>query len=180
MPEAASGSRRRVFVVAVGSRKDLTPYDDRYYRDWGHEVPPLRRMERQVEVDLHHNILMRTARLRPSAEAMLAAARPVAGSRFVVLAPIDMVLHAIVHLFYSGEMGDALRELVDIDVLLRHFSQHEPGFWQDFWARAEALDLGATGFLRAALCTYRAWHTRAGRIGRGEPSARRPTQCYFG
>ena len=64
----------------------------------------------------------------------------------MVLAPIDMVLHAIVHLFYSGEMGDALRELVDIDVLLRHFGQHEPGFWQEFWARAEALDLGRPAF----------------------------------
>ncbi len=74
------------------------------------------------------------------------------GSRFKVLAPVDMVLHAIVHLFYGGEMDDALRELVDIDDLLRHFAATEPGFWEQFWPRVEALDLAAAGVLRAALC----------------------------
>jgi hypothetical protein len=52
-----------------------------------------------------------------------------------------MALHAMTHLFYGGEMDDALRELVDIDQLLRHFAVHEPGFWEQFWPRAVALDL---------------------------------------
>ena len=63
------------------------------------------------------------------------------GSRFAVLAPADMVLHAIVHLFYGGEMDDALRDLVDIADLLEHFGATEPGFWDGFWSRAEALDV---------------------------------------
>jgi len=121
--------------------KELTPYDENYYRRWTHELPPMRHVEREVEVDLHHSILMRTARLKPAPALLFEAARKVPGSRYMVLAPVDMVLHAIVHLFYGGEMDGSLRELVDIDDLLRHFAAEEPGFWEQFWPRAEALDL---------------------------------------
>jgi hypothetical protein len=126
--------------------KELTPYDDLYYRRWTHELPPMTHVEREVEVDLHHNILMRTARLKPSSRLLFDAARQVPGSRFQVLAPVDMVLHAIVHLFYGGEMDDALRELVDVDVLIRHFEATEPDFWGQFWARTVALDLARPAF----------------------------------
>lgn len=125
---------------------ELSPYDERYYREWAHELPPMRHREREVEVDLHHNILMRTARLKPAPGLLFATARPVPGSRFKVLAPADMVLHAIVHLFYGGEMDGSLRELVDIDDLLRHFGAAEPGFWEGFWGRVERLDLGRPSF----------------------------------
>jgi hypothetical protein len=126
--------------------KELTPYDDLYYRRWTHELPPMTHVEREVEVDLHHSILMRTARLKPAPAMLFEAARQVPGSRYKVLAPVDMVLHSIVHLFYGGEMDDALRELVDIDDLLRHFGTTEPEFWERFWPRAEALDLARPAF----------------------------------
>lgn len=126
--------------------KPLTPYDERYYRLWTHELPPLSHPEREVEVDLHHNVVMRTSRLRPDANLLLSAARPIPGSIFAVLDPADLVLHAMTHLLHGGEMDDALRELVDIDDLLRHFSRAEPGFWQRLWPRAEALDLARPAY----------------------------------
>jgi hypothetical protein len=126
--------------------KELDAYDEQYYRRWGHEIPPLVHGEREVEVDLHHRILRRTARLKPSPGLLFEAVRDVPGSRFKVLAPVDMVLHAVVHLFYGGEMDDALRELVDIDELVRHFAASEPGFWEQFWYRAKALDLARPAF----------------------------------
>lgn len=128
---------------------ELSAYDERYYREWTHELPPLTHEEREVEVDLHHNVLMRTARLRPDPRLMLATARPVPGFRYFgysVMAPIDMTLHAMAHLFYGGEMDDALREVVDIDALLRHFGATEPGYWQDFWPRAVQLDLARPAY----------------------------------
>lgn len=121
--------------------KELSPYDEKYYRVWAHEIPPLVHGEREMEVDLHHGILMRTARLRPSSAMLLESSRPVPGSRFKILAPSDMVLHAMVHLFYGGEMDDAIRELVDIADMLRYFDDREAGFLDGFWKRAEALDL---------------------------------------
>ena len=58
---------------------------------------------------------------------MRASSSPSGASRFAALAPADMVLHAIVHLFYGGEMDDALRDLVDIaDLLEKHRIKRVP------------------------------------------------------
>lgn len=141
LPRVESRLRERGWIS-----KDLTPYDELYYRRWTHELPPMSHAEREVEVDLHHSILMRTARLKPAPELLFEAALQMPGSRYSVLAPVDMVLNSIVHLFYGGEMDDALRELVDIDDLLRHFSAQEPEFWEQFWPRTQALGLGRPAF----------------------------------
>lgn len=119
----------------------LSAYDERYYREWAHEIPPLRHVEREMEVDVHHNILQRTARLKPDAALLLQAAQPAGTAGLSVLCPADMVLHAMTHLFHSSEMDDALRELVDIDALLRHFAAGDAGFWPAFADRATALQL---------------------------------------
>lgn len=120
---------------------ELTPYDERHYRQRTHELPPLSHPERDVEVDLHHAIVMPTGRLKPPPVLLFDAAQPVAGSQFKVLAPTDMVLHAMAHLFYGGDFADALRELVDIVDLLEYFGVRDPDFWEGFWPRAQQLDL---------------------------------------
>src|SRR5262249_46050478 len=51
-------------------------YDQRYYRKWMHELPPLRHNARATVVDVHHAILPLTARRRPDSAKLLAAARP--------------------------------------------------------------------------------------------------------
>lgn len=131
----------------------LDAHDDRYYRSWSHELPPMKHADRATEVDLHHNLLMSTARAKPDARLLLVDARPLpieahplSGAALHVLAPVDMVLHAMAHLMSSSDLADALRELVDVDELLRHFAAREPGFWAAFWPRAEALDLARPAF----------------------------------
>jgi hypothetical protein len=125
----------------------LSPYDERYYREWAHELPPMTHSERDVEVDLHHNVLMRTARLHPDSARLVEEAVPAADeSRYFVLAPIDMALHAMTHLFCGDEMDDRLRELVDIDALLRHFGRGHGGFWSRFMARAREVGLARPAF----------------------------------
>ena len=124
----------------------LSPYDDNYYRRWTHELPPLVHYERQVEIDLHHNLLPRTARLKPPAAPWLASAVSIPGSPFKVLSPPDMVLHAMVHLFFSDEMADKLRDLVDIVDLLAFFADADADFWQAFVSRAEELGLQRPAF----------------------------------
>jgi hypothetical protein len=124
----------------------LTPYDENYYRVWSHELPPMKHVERDVELDLHHSVAMRTSRLQPDAALLVAAASRLSGSRLSVLSPIDMVLHVMTHLFFSTEMDDSLRELVDIDDLLRHFGATDPTFWEGFWPRAQQLGLTRPAF----------------------------------
>lgn len=126
--------------------KPLSPYDDHYYRRWTHELPPLAHVERQVEIDLHHNLLPVTARLKPPAEPLLAAAVAVPGSPYRVLDGPDMVLHAMVHLFYSDEMADKLRDLVDIVDLVGHFAVEDAGFWERLVDRAGQLGLERPAF----------------------------------
>ncbi|HKQ61395.1 MAG TPA: nucleotidyltransferase family protein [Candidatus Polarisedimenticolaceae bacterium] len=119
----------------------LDPYDQRYYRTWMHELPPLCHGDRGTVVDVHHNILPTTGRLHPDPRKLLAAARPLDGSGLRVLAPEDLVLHGAAHLFQGGDLEGGLRDLCDLDALLRHFGEREPGFWPRLVPRARELDL---------------------------------------
>lgn len=119
----------------------LHPYDDRYYRTWMHEIPPLRHRERGTEIDIHHRLLPRTSRFRSDPAKLFEAATPIeAGSRISVLAPPDMVLHSLIHLFLDGDPNEGLRlrDLLDVHDLLCHFGQ-EPGFWDVLVPRAREL-----------------------------------------
>lgn len=116
-------------------------YDQRYYRTWMHELPPLRHMKRGSVLDVHHAILPPTARYKPDTGLLLRAARATGDDERVrVLAPADMVLHSAAHLFHEGELDLGLRGLVDLDALLNELGQ-EPGFWLELIHRAHQLDL---------------------------------------
>lgn len=116
-------------------------YDQRYYRRWMHELPPLRHIVRMTMLDVHHAILPVTARLKPDSAKLLASSRPIVGEdRLRVLCPADMVLHGATHLFYNEDLSQGLRDLADLDSLLRHFGQ-EPSFWEELPRRATELDL---------------------------------------
>lgn len=123
---------------ASATRSD---YDQRYYRTWMHELPPMQHIQRGTVLDVHHAIMPVSARIHPSSVLLLSDAQPLqAGSCLHVLAPIDMVLHSATHLMHEGSFEQGMRGLVDLDALLR-----EHGLASDFWpnlvARATALQL---------------------------------------
>lgn len=118
----------------------IDDYDQYFYRHWSHELPPLQHRERGTVVDVHHTILPPMGRLRPDPEKLIAASLPIVGTKFRVLAPVDMVLHSAAHGFQDGDLKRPLRDLVDIDGLLRHFG-HSEKLWHDLAVRAEELDL---------------------------------------
>lgn len=122
----------------------LDAYDERYYREWMHELPPLAHRERGSVLDLHHGILPKTSRLRPSPKRLLDRSLTVAGG-LQTLSPSHMVLHAAAHLFHDGEVAGAIRDVVDIDVLLRHYGTQE-SFWADLEEEARALTLTRPAF----------------------------------
>ncbi len=99
-------------------------YDDHYYREWMHELPPLRHENRHAIIDVHHTILPVTSRLTPDAERLIADSIPIpdeAGTR--MLCPEDMVLHAVLHLVYDSDFAGRLRDLLDIQALIAEFSE---------------------------------------------------------
>lgn len=130
----------------------LKPYDQNYYRKWTHELPPLTHPEREVEIDLHHNVLPRTARLKPEGAVLLQRARPLPGSRYLVLADEDIVLHAMTHLMFDSDLADKLRDLVDVADLFEHFSAANEDFWKLFVERAMELDLERPAYYSLRYC----------------------------
>ena len=118
---------------------EIDAYDNRYYREWMHELPPMIHRDRRSIVDVHHGILPQTTRLKPSSERLVAQAITV-GHGVRVLCPAHMVLHAAAHLFHDGEVAGAIRDLVDLDQLLRWFGRDD-GFWYSFRQETPALDL---------------------------------------
>lgn len=116
-------------------------YDQQYYRQWMHELPPLRHVKRGSVLDVHHAILPPTSRLKPDSSLLLVDSVAAGGDeRICVLAKPDMVLHSAAHLFHEGELEMGLRGLVDLDALLREFGS-DLDFWPALQARAQQLDL---------------------------------------
>jgi hypothetical protein len=114
--------------------KPADGYDDHYYRQWMHELPPLIHRTRDRMIDVHHTILPLTARPSPDAEALIADSVELANG-LRVLSPPDMIVHAAAHLFADGDLAGGLRNLWDVDRLLRQFAV-DPAFWDRLGERA--------------------------------------------
>lgn len=128
-------------------------YDQRYYREWMHELPPMEHLRRQSVLDVHHTILPETARLRPDPAKLLADTQPVAGVPGVMsLAPVDMVLHSMTHLFHNDDLSHGLRDVSDLDLLLRQFACDD--FWRRLGVRSREMDL-ARPLHYGLRCTHR-------------------------
>jgi len=112
-------------------------YDQRYYRQWMHELPPMVNHRRGTVVDVHHNLLPLTARRVPLAERLLADSLPIADTPFRRLGACDQVLHCATHLFHEGELRNGLRDLFDLQALLQEHSAAQPDFWPALAARAQ-------------------------------------------
>ena len=162
-------------LVAAGWErlKEADGYDDLYYRRWMHELPPLIHRTRDRMIDVHHTILPTTARPRPDAAALIAdSARLENGLR--ILAPADIIVHAAAHLFADGDLAGGLRNLWDVDRLLRQFAS-DPGFWPRLGERARRHQLG-TAVARALRLSARLYGTPVDRAIAGRD---RPTDHLF-
>jgi hypothetical protein len=115
--------------------KEAEGYDDIYYRQWMHELPPLIHRTRDRMIDVHHTILPLTARPTPDAAALIADSVEL-DNGLRILAPADIIVHAAAHLLADGDLAGGLRNLWDIDRLLRQFAAGDADFWTKLDARA--------------------------------------------
>ena len=111
------------------------PYDDAYYREHMHELPPLIHKARDRMIDVHHTILPRTHRVTPKPLILVADAVTVEGG-FAVLCPADMACHCAAHLLADGDLQGGLRNLWDFHCLTRDFAAADAGFWERLDERA--------------------------------------------
>jgi hypothetical protein len=113
VPRDALLEAERALLAAGWEWVKEDAYDDAYYRRWMHELPPLIHVERDRMIDV---------------------AVPL-GNGLSMLSPADMIVHAAAHLFADGDLAGGLRNLWDIDRLLRE--QADEGFWPHLRERAE-------------------------------------------
>ncbi len=116
------------------------PYDQRYYREWMHEIPALTHPDYELELDLHHQILPPVSRFQIPPEQLWRQAREL-GDGLWIFSPADMLLHCAAHLIQEGKPEFGLRDLVDIDQMLRRFSSEQADFQSGLLQRSEELGL---------------------------------------
>lgn len=141
VPEASLREAEAALFGAGWKSDEQDSYNQRYYREWMHEIPPLRHVLRGSVIDLHHTIAPPTSRFKVDAVRLFQKVVPLPGvDGLFVLAPVDMVLHSAVHLFQEGEFSHGLRDLLDLHDLIKHF-EHNDTFWNELVDRARDLGL---------------------------------------
>lgn len=147
-------------------------YDDAYYRRWMHELPPLIHATRDRMIDVHHTILPPTARPTPDAAAMIADAVALDGGLHI-LSPADMICHAAAHLIADGDLAGGLRNLWDIDRLLRGFAAENADFWRMLETRSRDHGLVAS-VTRALRLAHRLYATPVPKMHRDRSASDAP------
>jgi hypothetical protein len=125
----------------------VSAYDQKYYRNWMHEVPPMEHVRRHTTVDLHHAIIPPVSRFAFDPKQLQTSAVEVLPGLFV-LSPADRCLHSVAHAFLEGVSAKALRDLYDIACLTRQHFPNQSGR-DELLARAN--QLGLEVILAAAL-----------------------------
>lgn len=117
----------------------ISDYDQRYYRRWAHELPPMKHLTRRTVLDLHHNIVPPVGGRAPDIKKFLRDT-VTTGNGTLVLSTPAAVLHSLVHLFNNEDLSSGFRDLIDVYLLLTEFGD------TDFWNAL--LSLGEeTGFM---------------------------------
>jgi hypothetical protein len=141
VPKASLAMTEASLFAAGWLSEDRDAYTGRYYRDWMHEIPPMKHVHRGTTVDVHHTISPPTSRFAVDGAKLLARAQPIPQwPGLLMLAPADMVLHCATHLFQEGDFGHGLRDLLDLNDLITGFGGR-PAFWPELLERAEELHL---------------------------------------
>jgi len=97
-------------------------YDQRYYRQYMHELPPLRHMRRQTVVDVHHHLLPKTSRININIDPFFEESKIVKGEIFNIFNELDMFIHSSVHTFVDGTFDTPVRSLIELQYLLSDVS----------------------------------------------------------
>jgi hypothetical protein len=152
VPKERLDETERLLIESGWMCTNFDPYDQRYYRSWMHELPPLQHLKRGTTLDVHHAIIPPTARIKSDIDKFWECAHKVAKRELLhVPGAQDLILHSAVHLFCDGELENGLRDLSDLDLLLRGSSVSDD-FWSGLLARAVVLNLQRPIFYALRYC----------------------------
>lgn len=124
VPRAQVENAELLLKLAGWSNAHYSAYDQRYYRQWMHELPAMQHRTRGTALDLHHTILPPTAGASVDAARLFAAATPLPDlPNAFVLNRADALIHCATHLFHEGEFDKGLRDLHDFHCLLAEMEE---------------------------------------------------------
>jgi len=104
----------------------ISDYDEKYYREWAHEIPPLIHILRDTVLDVHHNLYLPISG-RALDISLFESGAIVVGEQYSVLNSADSVLHSIIHLFMNEDFTNSFRDLFDLSLLITEYGNDE--FW---------------------------------------------------
>lgn len=113
--------------------EDLDEYDQKYYRQWSHEIPPLRHGSRGTLLDVHHNLLPLITGRAPDITLFFNHTRQTQLG-YTVFSPAAMFLHSAVHLLLNEEIKHGFRDLTDLYLILEQYQSTD--FWQELLSLA--------------------------------------------
>ena len=142
VPAVRIDAAERALVEAGWRGTKTHPYDQKYFRRWSHEIPPLQFPGRPLSVDVHHTICPPASRLRPDPQRFWIASEGSEIAGVGLLSPADSVLHSAIHLFFDSDFDSRFRDLVDLHVLTTTFAEQDPIFWTALVERAREQGLG--------------------------------------
>lgn len=152
VPKTKLNDAEILFIENGWMTTKLNAYDQKYYRKWMHELPPLRNLKRQTSLDVHHTIIPPTSKYDLDTNKLWKTCQEIEGyTGLYVLSPPDMLLHSAVHLFSDGDFEHGLRDLSDQALLITEYSVRD-NFWDELFARAEELDLIVPLFYALRYC----------------------------
>ncbi|MDO4569659.1 MAG: nucleotidyltransferase family protein [Planctomycetia bacterium] len=153
VPQAQLGTVETALMLGGWFISKESAYDDHFYRDWMHEIPPMRNAQRDVALDVHHTILPRTGKLTVDAALLFECATPLPGeNNLFTLEPCDMLLHSAVHTFQDGELWDCARDFLDLNDMFRYFGRRDADFFDKLLRRNETLRLNRPLYYAVHFC----------------------------
>jgi Uncharacterised nucleotidyltransferase len=137
VPKSKLGDAETALIGAGYRPGRVDAYDNRYYRNWMHEIPPMDHLRRHTVLDLHHAINPPVSRAHVLPGHLISAAVQLpASAGFSVLQPVDRLIHCALHAIQEGESKKLLRDLWDLKLLVE---QHAPNGLGMVLQRAELL-----------------------------------------
>ena len=123
-------AERALKLIGFTSQK-TDDYDQQYYRQYMHEIPPMQHIKRGSVVDVHHNILP-ICTSNPIDISLFNDARQIHFEDLAlsVFSPSAMYLHCAIHLFHEGDFDKGLRDLADLAAMYTEFIKTDDSFEQ--------------------------------------------------
>jgi hypothetical protein len=119
--------------------KKMDKHDEKYYRDWMHEIPPMTNTRTGMTIDVHHNLVPVVSRMRLNSEKIFSNVM-IDNKGVKTLSAEDKVLHSAAHLLLDGEFNHGFRDLHDVYLLIVEYTAKDPIFLSRLQQRS--IDLG--------------------------------------